>query len=416
MADPHRQEAERRDAVDPLAGFRREFVVADPSVVYLDGNSLGRLPRATRERMRAVVDEWGDHLIDGWHRWLGVSRAAGDLIAEVVGARPGEVALSDSASVNLYKLAVAAVDARLGRDVIVTDDGNFPTDRYILDGIAAAHGLKIREIRTDPDDGVHLSAVEEALDGRVALVCLSHVAYRSGAVTDLAGVTAAAHRCGALVLWDLCHSAGAVPVGLSAAGADLAIGCTYKYLNGGPGAPAFLYVRGDLQAELRQPIWGWFGQTDQFAMAPVYRPERAIERFLVGTPPVLSGVAALEGARLSAAAGIDAVAAKARSLTDYALRLIDDWLVPLGFRVASPRPAARRGAHVTVRHPAGWPICQAAKAAGVIPDYRRPHRVRFGFAPLYTSHADVHTALSRVRDLVAAGRHHDFPDEPEGLT
>ncbi|MEV7231870.1 kynureninase [Polymorphospora sp. NPDC051019] len=416
MADLYLAEARQLDAADPLAHFRDEFVIADPSVIYLDGNSLGRLPRATRARVRAVVDEWGTDLIDGWGRWLGVGRAAGDLVAEVVGARPGEVTLSDSTSVNLYKLAVAALDARPGRDVIVTDDGNFSSDRYVLDGVAAARGLKVRQVPTDLDDGVRLSEVERALDDQVALVCLSHVAYRSGAVADLAGVTAAARRCGALTLWDLCHSAGAVPIGLSAAGADLAVGCTYKYLNGGPGSPAFLYVRRDLQPELTQPIWGWFGQTDQFAMGRDYEPVRAIERFLVGTPPVLSGCAALEGARLSATAGIDDVAAKARSLTGYALRLIDDWLTPLGLRVASPRPARRRGAHVTLHHPAGWSICQAAKLAGVIPDYRRPRRIRFGFAPLYTRHVDVHTALARVRDLVTAGRHLDFPNEPEGLT
>lgn len=416
MADTHEEEARQLDAADPLASFRDEFVISDPAVVYLDGNSLGRLPRAARERLRAVVDEWGSDVVDGWRRWLPLSREAGDLVAGIVGAEPGEVVLSDSTSVNVYKLAIAALDARPGRDVIVTDDDNFPTDRYVLDGIAAARGLKIRQIQTDIDDGLRLSDVEEALDGRVALVCLSQVAYRSGAVADLAGVTAAAHRCGALVLWDLCHSAGAVPVGLSAAGADLAVGCTYKYLSGGPGAPAFLYVRRDLQPVLEQPIWGWFGQTDQFAMGPAYQPVPAIERFLVGTPPVLAGYAALEGARLTAAPGIEAIAAKARSLTGYALALADEWLAPLGFRLASPRSAQRRGAHLALSHPAAWQVCQAAKSVGVIPDFRTPQRLRLGFPPLYTRYVDVRTGLSRLRDVVQSGRHLNFPEIPQGLT
>jgi kynureninase len=415
-AEPYLEEALQLDAADPLAGFRDEFVFTDPAMVYLDGNSLGRLPRATQKRLRAVVDEWGADLIDGWHRWLPLLREAGDVVAGIVGAQPGEVVLSDSTSVNLYKLAIAALNARPGRDVIITDDDNFPTDRYILDGIAAARGLKVRQVRTDIDDGLRLSDVEGALDGQVALVCLSQVAYRSGAVADLAGVTAAAHRCGALVLWDLCHSVGVVPVELSAAGADLAVGCTYKYLNAGPGAPAFLYVRRDLQTALEQPIWGWFGQTSQFEMGPSYQPVPAIERFLVGTPPVLSGYAVLEGARLIAAAGIEAIAAKARNLTAYALRLAEEWLTPLGFRLASPRSAQRRGAHLALSHPAAWQVCQAVKSVGVIPDFRTPQRLRLGFPPLYTRYVDVHTGLSRLHDVVKSGRHLDFPDTPEGLT
>ncbi|MGW4891947.1 kynureninase [Kitasatospora sp. NPDC004240] len=414
--EPFLAQARRLDAQDPLAGHREEFVIADPAVVYLDGNSLGRLPRATRDRLHEAVEEWGSELIDGWRRWLPLGREIGDLAAGIVGAEPGEVVVSDSTGVNLYKLAVAALDARPGRDVILTDDDNFPTDRYILEGIAAARGLTLRQIAVDPDEGLRLPEVAAALDERVALVCLSHVAYRSGAVTDLAGVTAEAHRHGALVLWDLCHSAGAVPVGLSAAGADLAVGCTYKHLNGGPGSPAFLYVRRDLQPRLRQPIWGWFGQTDQFAMGPSYRPVPEIERFLVGTPPVLAGYAVREGLRLTAAAGIEAIAAKGRGLADYAQALVDAWLVPLGFRVASPADPRRRGAHLTLHHPAAWQVCQAAKSVGVVPDHRAPQRLRLGFPPLYTRYTDVHTGLSRLREVVASGRHLDFPETTDGPT
>ncbi|MFF2046056.1 kynureninase [Kitasatospora sp. NPDC058170] len=414
--DPFLEQARRADAADPLAGFRDEFAIADPAVVYLDGNSLGRLPRATRDRLHEAVDAWGEDLIDGWRRWLPLSREIGDLVAGIVGAEPGEVVLSDSTGVNLYKLAVAALDARPGRDVIVTDDDNFPTDRYILEGIAAARGLTVRQIAVDPDEGLRTSDVAQALDERVALLCLSHVAYRSGAVTDLAEVTAAAHRHGALILWDLCHSAGAVPVELSSAGVDLAVGCTYKYLNGGPGSPAFLYVRRELQSRLRQPIWGWFGQSDQFAMGPAYRPAPSIERFLVGTPPVLAAYAAQEGIRLTAAAGIGAIAAKARGLTAYAQQLADAWLVPLGFRVASPASPERRGAHLALHHPAAWQVCQAAKSVGVIPDFRTPQRLRLGFPPLYTRYVDLHTGLSRLRDAVAAGRHLEFPETSDGPT
>jgi len=416
VSDAHLDRAEQLDRADPLAGFRDRFVIADPDVVYLDGNSLGRLPVATRERLAGVVAQWGNDLIGGWERWIDVGRQAGDVIAGIVGADPGEVILSDSTSVNLFKLAGAALDARPGRTVIVTDDDNFPTDRYLLSGIADARGLTLRMVKTDPDAGVAAADVMAALDESVALVCLSHVAYRSGAVADLPGLTAATHEAGALVLWDLCHSAGAVPVGLRAAGVDLAVGCTYKYLNGGPGAPAFLYVRQDLQTRLRQPIWGWFGQTDQFAMGPAYAPLPDIRRFLVGTPPVLSAYAALEGARVSAEAGIDAIAAKGRALTGYAIELADAWLAPLGFTVASPRAPQRRGAHVTLHHPQGWQVCQALKAARVIPDYRAPNRLRLGLAPLYTRFVEVHSGLSRLRDLVAAGAHRTYPSEPAGIT
>lgn len=404
--------AEELDAADPLAGYRERFVVTDPDTVYLDGNSLGRLPVATRERLKLAIEvEWGEDLIRGWARWIELGRQAGDVLAELVGAQPGEVVLSDSTSVNLYKLGYAALAARPGRRVIVTDDDNFPTDRYVLAGLG-----EVRLVQSDIDEGVRLDAVEAALDGDVALVSLSHVAYRSGAVADVAGITTAAHRAGALTLWDLCHSAGAVPVGLTEAGADLAVGCTYKHLNAGPGAPAFLYVRQDLQPVLRQPIQGWFGQSDQFGMGAEYTPVDTVERFLVGTPPVLGGYAALAGARLSAEAGIEAIARKGRALGAYLIGLLDEWLVPLGFRLASPRDDARRGAHVTLYHPDAWRICQALKAERVIPDFRVPDRLRLGLAPLYTRFVDVYIAMARLRDLVTADRHLDFPAERSRVT
>jgi len=406
----HLASARSADRADPLAGFRDRFVIAGDDLVYLDGNSLGRLPTATRDRLRNAVDvEWGTELIRGWDRWIDLGREAGDLIADVVGARPGEIVLSDSTSVNLFKLGSAALDARPERGVIVTDDDNFPTDKYVLQGIAAARGLDLRVISTDIDDGLALDDVTAAVGPDTALVCLSHVAYRSGAVADIAGITAAAQDAGALMLWDLCHSAGSVPVGLASANVDLAVGCTYKHLNGGPGAPAFLYVRADLQPILRPPIWGWFAQRDQFEMGASYDPVETVDRFLVGSPPILSGYAAAEGARVSAEAGIDAIAAKARALTAFAVDLFDAWLVEAGFRLASPRDPMRRGAQVTLHHPYAWQICQALKAADVIPDFRTPDRLRLGFAPLYTRFVDVYEGMWRLREIMTSHAYERFP-------
>jgi len=271
-------------------------------------------------------------------------------------------------------------------------------------------------VPADLDAGLAPEEVRAALDEDVALVCLSHLAYRSGARLDLVAITAAAHEVGALTLWDLCHSAGSVPVPLREAGADLAVGCTYKYLNAGPGAPAFVYVRSDLQARLRQPIWGWFGQRDQFAMGAGYDPVETIDRFTVGTPPVLGGYAVLEGASITADAGIEAIAAKGAALTSYALDLFDSWLVEHDFRLATPRQPERRGAHVTLHHPDAWQICQALKAANVIPDFRTPDRLRIGLAPLYTRFVDVYGGFARLRQIMNAESWQSFPPERARVT
>ena len=310
---------------------------------------------------------------------------------------------------NLYKLAAAALEANPDRRVIVTDDDNFPTDRYVLEGVARSRGGELRVVTSDVDTGVSAAAVEAALDRDTALVSLSHVAYRSGAIADLPGITAAAHAAGALVLWDLSHSAGSVPVPLTSAGVDLAVGCTYKHLNAGPGAPAFLYVRAELLCRLRQPIWGWFSQNGQFDMGTRYEPVPGIERFLVGTPPVIGVTAVLEGARLTAEAGLPAIWAKTQALTAYAVTLADEWLTPYGFSLASPRAADRRGAHVALHHPQAWQLCQALIADAVIPDFRPPDRLRLGFAPLYTRFVDVYDGLRRLREIAASGRHVSYP-------
>jgi kynureninase len=410
MSAPTREDAAALDTADPLAGFRERFVVADDELIYLDGNSLGRLPLATRDRLRALADEWGERLVGGWAGWIDAPARAGDLLAEhVLGARPGEVVVSDSTTVNLYKLCAAVLDASSlsAQRALVTDRDNFPTDRYVLEGLAARRGLELRLIDGDPVDGPRAEDLEPVLaDGAVALVLLSHVSYRSGALADLAGLTQLARSYDARVVWDLCHSAGAVPVGLRDAGVELAVGCTYKYLNAGPGAPAFLYVAEELQPRLRSPIWGWFGQRDQFEMERSYDPADGVARFLAGTPTVLAVAAVEEGARLVAEAGIDRLREKSAAQCELIVALHDAWLTELGFELGSPRDPARRASHVAVRHPEAWPICRALiERAAVIPDFRDPDSIRLGVAPLYTRFVDVWDAMDRLRGVVERGEH-----------
>ncbi len=410
--------AEQLDAADPLARFRDRFARPDESLIYLDGNSLGPLPLATAARVAEVIgSEWGAGLVRSWHHWVGLPREVGDLIGEhLTGAAPGQVLVSDSTTVNLFKLVSAALDAQPGRTVLITDDDNFPTDRYVLAGVAAQRGCELRMIHTDLDAGLNTQTLLAALGPDVALVSLSHVAYRSGALADMEQVTGLVHEAGALMLWDLCHSAGAVPVRLDASGADLAIGCTYKYLNAGPGAPAFLYVRTGLQDRLRQPIWGWFGQQDQFAMGPHYDPVPGIERFATGTPQIVGTVAVAEGTKLLAEAGIDRLREKGVALTSYLIHLADEWLAPHGFRLASPRADARRGAHVTLYHRDAWRISQALVAAGVIGDFRTPDRLRLGPVPITTRFTDVWDALDRLRQLAADKSYQDLPADRSRVT
>jgi kynureninase len=395
------------DAADPLASFRDRFVFADPNLIYLDGNSLGRLPRAAVERLAAVVrDEWGDELIRGWDHWIDEPRRVGDLLAsEILGARPGEVIVSDSTTVNFYKLAKAALKARPGRRVVVTDRANFPTDRYVLEGLAADGPTDIAWLDPDPVDGPQpdeVAAVLDANPGAVSLVTLSHVNYRSAAITDMAAITNLAHAAGALVLWDLSHSAGSIEVDLEGAGVDLAVGCTYKYLNGGPGAPAWLYVRKALQAELRNPIQGWFGQRDQFAMGQGYEPRPDIAAWLTGTPGILALAAAEIGIRLTAEAGMARIRVKGIALTEYAIALVDDRLAIHGATIGSPRDSARRGAHVSIRHPDAPRLTTGLIAAGVVPDFRAPDSIRLGLSPLTTSFDDVARGIAALERLLGS--------------
>ncbi len=406
-----RAEAEALDRADPLAHFRERFVLEGP-VVYADGNSLGRLPEATIERLRSVVDTWGSKVVTAWPDWINRPLEVGDLLAEaVLGAKRGEVLVCDSTTVNLFKLAGAALARRPG--ALVTDADNFPTDRYVLEGLG-----DLVVFAADATDGPTAADVARACAGRdVSVVCVSHVAYRSGALADVRAITDAAHDAGALLLLDVSHSAGVVPIELESAGVDLAVGCTYKYLNAGPGSPAFLYVRRELQEELRSPIWGWFGQREQFAMGPAYDPAPGIGRFLAGTPSIL-GLAAVEvGAELVREAGLDALRRKSSALTELVVSLHDERLAPLGFELGTPRDPERRGGHVSVRHAEGWRICRALiERADVVPDFRAPDSIRLGLPPLYTRFVDAWEIVDRLALLVESGEHEQVDAAPARVT
>jgi kynureninase len=397
------EEAASLDLTDPLAAYRDEFVRTDGVVAYLDGNSLGRPLKATRHRLGEFVDgEWGDRLIRAWdEHWMDRPIELGDLLGRaVLGAAPGQAVVADSTTVMLYKLVRAAVAARPGRTEIVADTENFPTDRFILASVAAELGMDIRWTSPDPATGVRLEEVQAALSERTALVALSHIAYKSAYITDLPAVTAAAHEVGALVLWDLCHSAGAVELGLDAAEVDLAVGCTYKYLNGGPGAPAFAYVNSALQEELVQPIAGCMGHAEPFAMGASYRPAPGIRRFISGTPPILGMLPVHDMLVLLEKAGMPAVREKSVSLTDFAMRVAQEALVPLGVVVASPRDPAVRGGHVTLEHDAMETVVARLWERGVIPDFRPPRGLRAGLSPLSTSFTELTVALAHMRRLL----------------
>lgn len=393
------------DAADPLAAYAAEFVPSGQVVAYLDGNSLGRPLRASEHRFADfIARDWGSRLIRSWdERWMELPFTLGDRIASAtLGAASGQTVVGDSTTVLLYKLARACVDARPGRDEVVVDTGNFPTDRFLLEGIAAERGLTLRWITPDAAGGVTVDQVAAEVGERTALVLLSHVDYRSGYVTDLPGITAVAHDAGALVLWDLSHSVGALPVGLDASGADVAVGCTYKYLNGGPGAPAFAYVRADLQDALQQPIQGWMGAGDVFAMADEYTPAAGMRRFLSGTPPVVGMLALHDMLDLIEKVGIEAIRQKSVQLTSYVIDWTDAHLAGLGVRVSSPREERLRGGHVTLSHPAFREVTARLWQRDVIPDFRFPDGLRVGLSPLSTTFAEVEAGLEAIREELQA--------------
>jgi len=417
----HLTYAQQMDAQDDLARFRSEFVIDDPNLIYLDGNSLGRLPRRTQALIQDYVDtQWGQRLIRGWNEgWLDLGQRIGGKIARLVGAQPDEVVVAESTSTNLFKLATAALKARPGRHKIVTDDLNFPSDLYIFQGICELLGAGHRLEVVPSPDGIHgpVDGLVAAIDDDTALVSLSHTAFKSAYTYDMAAVTAQAHEAGALALWDLSHSAGAVPVDLNGAGADLAVGCTYKYLNGGPGAPAFLYVRSDLQDSLRNTISGWFSQAAPFDFGLDYQPASGLRRMLTGTPPILSLAAIEPGVDLLLEAGMDFVRAKSVEHSEYLVALYEDLLRPLGFQLNSPRDPRRRGSHVSLGHPDGWRINRALiEQMHVLPDFRAPDNIRLGITPLYTSYREIFEVVDRLRMVVTERKQEHYPAERPPVT
>lgn len=384
------------DEQDPLSTLRSRFALPE-GIVYLDGNSLGALPAETAARIDQVVrQEWGIGLIRSWNEagWMDAPTRIGDKIARLIGAQPGEVIVADSTSVNLFKLLAGAVRLQPGRHFILTENGNFPTDLYVAEGLVALLGGR-HAVRH-----VERSAIERSLDGSVALLMLTHVDYTSGAILDMAGITAAAHRYGVLTLWDLSHSAGAVPVDLAASEVDLAVGCGYKYLNGGPGAPAYLFVARRLQDEIRTPIAGWMGHATPFAFEGTYHPAPGVRRYLAGTPPILS-MAALEGAiDILLRAEQQEVRRKSQALGDLFIRLVEERCAGFSLEVSSPLDAALRGSQVALRHPQAYRIIRALIDAGVIGDFRPPDLMRFGFAPLYTRYVDIWDAVERLHQVL----------------
>jgi kynureninase len=395
-----RDRAEHLDAEDPLSPYRERFLPTDV-VAYLDGNSLGRPMRETQERLAEfVAGPWGDRLIRSWDEgWMTWPEDVGDQLARVaLGAAPGQTVVADSTTVLLYKLARAAVDARPGRTEIVLGSDDFPTDRYVMEGVAAERGLTLRWVETDPDTGLTVDQVAAAVGPATALVVLSHVSYRSAYLADLAAIADVAHDAGALLLADLCHSVGAVPLSLDAWGVDLAVGCTYKYLNGGPGAPAFAYVSGDLA--VRQPIWGWMGRRDPMERASGYDAAPGVRQLVSGTPPILAMVPLRASLDLLEEVGVEAVRAKSVQLTSFALELADEWLVDRGVRVASPREPERRGGHVTLCRPDFRAVRDLLWERGVVPDFRAPDGLRVGLAPLSTSVTELFDGMAALRDLL----------------
>jgi kynureninase len=408
-----RQYALELDKNDPLARFKSQFVISDPEMCYLDGNSLGRLPKATVTAINDfMIKEWGPEVVTGWSHWVDEAQPTGDLLGEAaLGAGPGQVLVCDTTSVNFYQLCLAAIHARPGRKTIITDAANFPTDRYILDGIAQQFGLNLVIIdNEDPVIAQHERITTEVLapylNNDVALVTLEVIQYRSGARTDLKSITDQVHAIGALVVWDASHAVGAIELNLDANGVDLCVGCTYKYGNSGPGSPAWLYVSKRVQKELQVPIQGWFAQDAQFEMGPVFERSQTIRGFQIASPSLM-GIRCVQTAfAMIKEAGIDAIAHKAAVGTQMMIELYEAWLAPLGMQLNTPRDAKERGGHISLVHPDAAQICVALRTiSNVIPDYRTPNSIRLAISPLPTSYVEIWDGLDRMRDLVASGRY-----------
>jgi kynureninase len=417
--------ARMMDRDDPLKHFRQRFVIRDPSLIYLDGNSLGRLPRGTADHMEtAIREQWGERLIRSWNEgWYQQSARLGKKIAQIIGAHPDEVIVSDSTSVNLYKLAYGALKLKEGRSEILSDDMNFPSDLYILQGLVKQLGgnLTLRLLKSPDGISSDMTEFVRIISQRTALVTLSHVAYKSAYMYDMERVSELAHMHGALVLWDLSHAVGAVPVSLNRANADLAIGCTYKYLNGGPGSPAFLYVKRELQEQMQNPIQGWFGEQNPFEFKLNYRESGDIRKFLTGTPPVIS-ISGLEPSLdMVLEAGIGSLRQKSVAQGDYLIALARQWLLGHGFRIGSPELSEKRGSHVALKHAEGYRICRALSDPGqgshvVIPDFREPNNIRLGITPLYTTFEEIFLAVAQLREIMEKKSYESYPSSRDQVT
>lgn len=417
--------AQKLDSKDELFSFRDKFIDDDPKTIYLDGNSLGRLPKDSISNMNQVIqNEWGKDLIRSWpNHWMDRSKDLGAKIAKLVGAKSSEIIISDSTSVNLYKLVIAALRMRKGRNKIISDVLNFPSDLYILQGIIDLLGNRHELVLLDSENDISIEdpVIKTAINQSTALVTLSHVTFKSAFMYDMQQVTKWAHEQGSLILWDLSHSVGAVPIELNKCDVDLAVGCTYKYLNGGPGSPAFLYVREDLQKELTSPIWGWFGDQKPFEFNLNFKADLGINRFAVGTPPILSISAIEPSLDLHIRAGMDIIREKSINQTEYLIYLVKEWLVPLGFTLGSPENPGQRGSHVAVKHEHGYQICQAMiqsepPEVRIIPDFRTPDNIRLGIAPLYTTYENIYKALCRMKEIVEEELYKKYPKEIRGVT
>ena len=419
-----REYALQLDKSDPLAHFKSQFVISDPEMCYLDGNSLGRLPKATITAINDfMTNEWGPEVVTGWSHWVDEAQPTGDLLGEAaLGAAAGQVLVCDTTSVNFYQLCLAAIHARPGRKTIITDSANFPTDRYILDGIAKQFGLNLVIINNeDPVIAQHERITTEVLapylNNDVALVSLEVIQYRSGARTDLKSITDQVRAIGALVVWDASHAVGAIELNLDANGVDLCVGCTYKYGNSGPGSPAWLYVSKRVQSELQVPIQGWFAQDAQFEMGPLFERSQTIRGFQIASPSLM-GIRCVKTAfSMIKEAGIDAIAHKAAVGTQMMIDLYDAWLSPLGMELNTSRDPKERGGHISLVHPDAAQICVALRTiANVIPDYRTPNSIRLAISPLPTSYVEVWDGFARMRDLVASGRYKEVQEGGSRVT
>jgi kynureninase len=432
FGDPlSRETAEKLDALDELAKYKNEFVISDPGLCYLDGNSLGRLPKETIKRVTDFLsNEWGKELVDGWSHWIDEAQPTGDLLGRAtLGAASGQVLVCETTSVNFYQLCVAAIKARPGRTKVLIDSANFPTDRYVLQGIAEQFGLELITIDNDGSGGVGSVRVDSENDlitaellrplltEDVALVTLQVVNYRSGAKQNVKAITDLVRSFGALVVWDASHAGGSTELNFDADGVDLAVGCTYKYGNSGPGSPAWLYVREELQEKLNVPIQGWFAQDDQFEMGPIFERHKGIRGFQIASPSIIGLRGVQASYEMIERAGMKAIAKKAALGTELMIALSDAWLAPLGFALLTPRDSASRGGHITIGHPEAKRIAAGLrKFAAVVPDYRVPNSIRLAISPLPTSYVEVYEGFERIRDSVMRKDYEKIEDTGNRVT